>query len=66
MTRIITALAEVAPRYGALFCDLWGCVHNGIAPCPASFPRCAPSRRRRPGDPGHQCPAPETQRDPAA
>ncbi|MCF6444099.1 TIGR01459 family HAD-type hydrolase [Nereida sp. MMG025] len=32
MTKIITALSEVSDRYDALFCDLWGCVHNGIAP----------------------------------
>lgn len=36
MTQIIPALSEVAPRYGALFCDLWGCLHNGIAPFPAA------------------------------
>lgn len=34
MTPIIATLAEVAPRYRALFCDLWGCVHNGIAAFP--------------------------------
>jgi len=36
MTPIIATLAEVAPRYRALFCDLWGCVHNGIAAFPAA------------------------------
>tara|TARA_R110002124_G_scaffold229485_1_gene394672 strand:+ start:269 stop:1162 length:894 start_codon:yes stop_codon:yes gene_type:complete len=36
MTRIISHLAEIAPRYRAIFCDLWGCVHNGIAPFPAA------------------------------
>ncbi len=34
MTEIIPALAAVADRYDALFCDLWGCLHNGIAPFP--------------------------------
>jgi HAD superfamily hydrolase (TIGR01459 family) len=34
MTRIIDSLAEVAPQYDAVFCDLWGCLHNGIAPFP--------------------------------
>lgn len=29
MTQIIENLAEVADRYDALFCDLWGCIHNG-------------------------------------
>lgn len=36
MTQTITDLAEVAPRYRALFCDLWGCVHDGIAAFPAA------------------------------
>ncbi|NUB44413.1 TIGR01459 family HAD-type hydrolase [Fertoebacter nigrum] len=36
MTRIIPALAEVAPQYRALFCDLWGCLHNGQTPFPAA------------------------------
>ncbi len=34
MTRIIASLAEIAADYDALFCDLWGCLHNGIAPFP--------------------------------
>ncbi|NSX55928.1 TIGR01459 family HAD-type hydrolase [Parasulfitobacter algicola] len=32
MTRIIKTLDEISQDYDALFCDLWGCVHNGIAP----------------------------------
>lgn len=32
MTRIIQNLAEVSNKYEALFCDLWGCVHNGVRP----------------------------------
>lgn len=36
MTEIIASLAEVAPRYDAVFCDLWGCLHNGKAPFPAA------------------------------
>lgn len=34
MTSIISSLAEVSGRYDALFCDLWGCVHNGLRPFP--------------------------------
>ena len=34
MPRIIDSLAEIAADYDALFCDLWGCLHNGIAPFP--------------------------------
>ena len=30
MTRIIENLSEVASSYDAVFCDLWGCLHNGI------------------------------------
>lgn len=36
MTRIIASLAEISADYAALFCDLWGCVHNGKAPFPAA------------------------------
>lgn len=36
MTRIVDTLAEIAEPYDALFCDLWGCVHDGIAPYPAA------------------------------
>lgn len=32
MTRIIANLSEVAESYDTLFCDLWGCLHNGHAP----------------------------------
>ncbi|MEL7125571.1 MAG: TIGR01459 family HAD-type hydrolase [Pseudomonadota bacterium] len=34
MAQIITALSEIADRYDALFVDLWGCVHNGVAALP--------------------------------
>lgn len=34
MTRIIDSLADIAADYDALFCDLWGCVHDGIAALP--------------------------------
>ncbi len=36
MTRIISALSEISSGYDALFCDLWGCLHNGHAPYPAA------------------------------
>lgn len=29
VTQIIDSLAEIAPGYRVLFCDLWGCLHNG-------------------------------------
>ncbi len=34
MTRIIDSLADIAADYDALFCDLWGCLHNGITAFP--------------------------------
>ncbi|MDH3263779.1 MAG: TIGR01459 family HAD-type hydrolase [Paracoccaceae bacterium] len=36
MTEIVQSLAEIAPRYDALFCDLWGCLHNGHEAYPAA------------------------------
>ncbi|AXQ94074.1 TIGR01459 family HAD-type hydrolase [Cereibacter azotoformans] len=32
MTRIIASLSEVSASYSALFCDLWGCLHDGKRP----------------------------------
>jgi HAD superfamily hydrolase (TIGR01459 family) len=29
MPQIIPSLATLAPHYRAVFCDLWGCLHNG-------------------------------------
>lgn len=36
MTRIIAALSEVSQAYDALFVDLWGCLHNGVAAIPSA------------------------------
>lgn len=36
MTPIIQSLAEISGRYRVLYCDLWGCLHNGKAPFPAA------------------------------
>lgn len=30
MARIIGSLGEIAGGYGALYCDLWGCLHDGV------------------------------------
>ena len=32
--KLISSLAEVSDRYDALFCDLWGCLHNGVVAFP--------------------------------
>ena len=34
MTQIIRSLAEISDRYDVLYCDLWGCLHNGYVPFP--------------------------------
>lgn len=34
MTRILSSLADISSAYDAVFCDLWGCLHNGVAPFP--------------------------------
>ncbi len=36
MTQIIRTLADLTGRYDAVFCDLWGCLHNGKAAYPAA------------------------------
>ena len=36
MTEIIRSLADLSGRYDAVFCDLWGCLHNGAAAYPAA------------------------------
>ncbi|MBA3325788.1 MAG: TIGR01459 family HAD-type hydrolase [Rhodobacteraceae bacterium] len=36
MTRIIETLDAIAPGYGVLYCDLWGCLHDGLRAFPAA------------------------------
>lgn len=36
MTRLIASLSEIALTYDAVFCDLWGCLHNGRTAYPAA------------------------------
>jgi HAD superfamily hydrolase (TIGR01459 family) len=36
MTQIIPSLASIAADYDAVFCDLWGCLHNGARPFPTA------------------------------
>ena len=36
MTQITVSLADISARYDAVFCDLWGCLHNGKTPFPAA------------------------------
>lgn len=34
MTQIVASLSDISDRYDAVFCDLWGCLHNGIIAFP--------------------------------
>lgn len=36
MTQIIASLSEISGNYRAVYCDLWGCLHNGKTPFPAA------------------------------
>lgn len=36
MTQIIANLSEISADYAAVFCDLWGCLHNGVTAYPAA------------------------------
>ncbi len=47
MTQIIASIDEIAPRYEAVFCDVWGVIHNGRAHFPAAA--AALQRLRRAG-----------------
>jgi HAD superfamily hydrolase (TIGR01459 family) len=46
LTLIINALSEISDRYEALFVDLWGCVHNGVAAIPSAVTALQDYRRR--------------------
>ncbi|MGB8812280.1 MAG: TIGR01459 family HAD-type hydrolase [Paracoccaceae bacterium] len=37
MTQIIAALSDISGNYRAVYCDLWGCLHNGKTPFPAAI-----------------------------
>ena len=36
MTNIINSFSEISSKYEAVFCDLWGCLHNGVHPFAAA------------------------------
>lgn len=44
--RIINALSEISDQYDAVFCDLWGCYHNGVQPYGAAVEACRTFRER--------------------
>ena len=37
MVRVVESLSEISDRYDALFCDLWGCVHDGMRSYPEAI-----------------------------
>jgi len=37
MTTLIRSFCEITPSYKALFFDVWGCLHNGVAPYPEAI-----------------------------
>jgi HAD superfamily hydrolase (TIGR01459 family) len=42
VVRIVDSLAEISAQYDALFCDLWGCLHDGVN----AFPEAVEALRR--------------------
>ncbi|NNE89857.1 MAG: HAD family hydrolase [Silicimonas sp.] len=34
MVQIVEGLTEISERYDAVFCDLWGCLHDGVTALP--------------------------------
>ena len=34
MVQVVESRSEIADRYDAVFCDLWGCLHDGVAALP--------------------------------
>lgn len=45
MTELIQNLSQIARRYDAVFCDLWGCLHNGKEPFPEAVAALQAARR---------------------
>lgn len=43
---IIQSLDEVAPRYSALLCDVWGVIHNGVRSWPDATAALAAARQK--------------------
>ena len=46
MTQLVPTLSEIAPAYDVLYCDLWGCLHNGKALFPEAVAALQAFRRR--------------------
>lgn len=46
MSQIVSNLADISDGYDVLFCDLWGCVHNGRAAFPEAVAALQAYRKR--------------------
>lgn len=46
MTEMIKNLAQISGRYAAIYCDLWGVLHNGVAAYPAAVAALRGFRKR--------------------
>lgn len=46
MTRIIPSLSEISAAYDVLYCDLWGCLHDGQTLYPAAVAALQAFRRK--------------------
>lgn len=44
--RIIDSLSGISDGYDAIFCDLWGCYHNGVEVYPAAVAACKAFRKK--------------------
>lgn len=44
--RIIDSLSGISDGYDAIFCDLWGCYHNGVEVYPAAVAACQAFRKK--------------------
>ena len=40
MTEVLRSIDAIADRYDAMFCDLWGVVHNGRTPYAEAVENC--------------------------
>jgi HAD superfamily hydrolase (TIGR01459 family) len=46
MTRLIESLSEISAQYDAVFCDLWGCLHDGHKPFASAVAALTDYRRK--------------------
>ena len=47
MTNIIDSLDQISEKYNVLFCDIWGCIHNGEYAIPSALEALSAFRKSR-------------------